>query len=286
MRVAVVGASGVLGRHLVPRLLARGHDVVAVVRHPARLRIPGSARLTSAQADILDPAALRAAILGCDAVVHAATRVQRPGGAADWPMNDRIRREGTANLLAACVAEGVGRYIQQSIAMIVPGRGDAWVTEDDPVEPGDLQSAADMETLVSASQLDWRILRGGLFYGPGTGADEAWAAMAAAGTLIIPGDGSDWLSPVHVGDYAAAMVLAVEAATDRFTLNVVDDEPVTYAGLFRDIATAASGPAPRLGGAERLESFRASNARARQTLGWRPFHASYRTGLLPGIGRP
>lgn len=286
MRIAVVGASGVLGRYLVPRLLSRGHDVIAVVRDPARLRSPASPALTIARADIFDPAALRAAIRGCDAAVHVATRVQRPGGVADWAMNDRIRRDGTANLVAACIAEGVRRYVQQSIAMIVPSSGNAWVDENDRIAPGDLQSAADMEALVSASPLDWRILRGGLFYGPGTGADENWAAQARAGTLVIPGDGLGWLTLVHVADYAEAMAAAIDASEGRFVLNVVDDEPATYATFYSDIAKAVGGPPPVTGGPERIESFRASNARARRELHWSPFHAGYRMGLLPGIACP
>ncbi|HRX36374.1 MAG TPA: NAD(P)-dependent oxidoreductase [Aestuariivirga sp.] len=283
MRVAIVGASGVLGRYLAPRLLAGKHHCVAVVRDPTRLGLPTDPGLTVARADILDPVTLAPAVAGCDAVIHAATRVPRPGGAADWPMNDRIRREGTANLIAACQTAGVGRYVQQSIAMIVPSPAGQLVDEDGPVDAGELQSAIDMEALVMESALDWRILRGGLFYGPGTGAEENWARQAQAGSLLIPGDGSAYMTLVHVADYAEAVVRAVEHGEGRFVLNAVDDQPVTYGAFLNDVARAAGAPAPPAGGSERLESFRASNARARQTLGWRPFFASYRTGLLPGL---
>jgi nucleoside-diphosphate-sugar epimerase len=256
------------------------------MRDPRRSPWSPAAELQVVAADILDAGTLHEALRGCDAAVHAATRVPRPGQPPEWAINDRIRRQGTANLVAACLACGVRRFVQQSIAMIVPSVAGAWVGEDDPVVAGDLQSAADMEGIVRASPLDWRILRGGLFYGPGTGADEDWQARARAGTLVIPGDGSRYMTLVHVADYAEAMVRAVEAPEGRFVLNAVDDEPVTCGGFLNDLAAAAGGPAPRLGGSARLESFRASNRAARERLGWRPFFASYRTGLLPGLARP
>lgn len=286
MRVAVVGASGVLGRYLVPRLLERGHTVVAVARDPSRLHFPASPGLLRIRADILERETLGDAVAGCDAAVHIATCVPRPGAPAQWDVNDRIRREGTANLIAACKARGVSRYVQQGIAMIVPSPDGAWVDEDAPIEAGGLQSAVDMEALVRSSGLDWRIVRGGLFYGAGTGAEEGWRRLAQRGELLIPGDGSDYLSFVHVADYAMAMVLAVEAAEGHFAVNAVDDEPVTCGQFLRDVAQAAGGLPPALGGPERLESFRASNARIKARLGWQPFFTSYRSGVLPALASP
>ena len=286
MQIAVIGASGVLGRYLVPRLLERGHTVVAVARDPSRLVFPEAAGLRRIRADILEPQMLGAAVAGCDAAVHIATRVPRPGAPAQWDVNDRIRREGTANLIAACKAHGVPRYVQQAIAMIVPSPDGAWVNEESPIEAGDLQSAVDMEALVQSGGLDWRILRGGLFYGTGTGAEESWRRLARAGELLIPGDGSDYLSFIHVADYAMAMVLAIEAAEGRFIVNAVDDEPVTCGQFLRDVALASGGTPPALGGPERLESFRASNARIKGKLNWRPFFTSYRSGVLPALANP
>ena len=141
MRVAVVGASGVIGRHLVPRLIERGHQVIAVVRDAGRAQALAAAGAELRVADILDAASLAPAVAGCDAAVHVATAVPRPDRPPPdprqaWVMHDRIRREGTANLLAACAASGVNRYLQQSVAWLHRSEGDAWVDESSPIEPG------------------------------------------------------------------------------------------------------------------------------------------------------
>src|SRR5688572_7738952 len=174
MRIAVIGATGVLGRHLVPRLIERGHAVCAAARKDAdldRLKRQGAEAVA---ADIFDPASLRAAVVNCDAAIHAATSIPTPTGAGDWAVNDRIRREGTQNLLAACRAERVRRYVQQSVAMLNAASDARAQTEDDPIAPSErIKSAADMEAHVITSGLDWRIVRGGAFYGPGTGRPEA-----------------------------------------------------------------------------------------------------------------
>jgi nucleoside-diphosphate-sugar epimerase len=136
-----------------------------------------------------------------------------------------------------------------------------------------------MEETVRTSNLDWIILRGGLFYGPGTGFDDDWYARAAAGTLKLPGDGSDFVSLVHIADVAAATVRAVEAWPSRETLIVCDDRPARWKDVFGFIAAAAGAAEPEPGGAARFPSFRMSNAKARKLLGWQPFHADFRMGL-------
>jgi nucleoside-diphosphate-sugar epimerase len=278
MRIAVVGATGVLGRAVLPGLVERGHEVVAVARNPAAIAA-SSPRLRAVAGDILVPATLAAALPGCDAALHLATAIPPPGG--DWAMNDRIRRDGTRNLLAAAAAAGVPRYIQQSVAMLHAGPRDVVADEDSPlVPPPNLASSVDMEALVRAAPLDWVILRGGLFYGPGTGRTDHWNADARAGRLALPGDGGDYLSLVHVDDMAQAVVLAAESDLARVTLNIVDDVPVTYRALFEHIARLHGAPAPAPGGPRGLAmaSFRVSNARARQRLRWTPRFPDYRAG--------
>lgn len=280
MRVAVLGATGVLGRSVLPALAGRGHAVVAVARDPARVASQG-ARVRAVRGDILDPATLAAPLAGCDAVLHLATAIPPPGG--DWTMNDRVRREGTRNLLAAAVAARVPRYVQQSIAMLHAGPREVLATEDSPLAPGPNQvSALDMEALVREAPLDWVILRGGLFYGPGTGRWEAWNAAARAHHLVTPGDGDDYVSLVHVEDMAAAVVLAAESRLARAVLNVVDDAPVTYRALFAHVARLHGAPPPAAGGPLALASFRVGNARAREHLGWSPRYPDYRSGWTTG----
>jgi nucleoside-diphosphate-sugar epimerase len=232
-------------------------------------------------ADILSLDALLDALSGCDAAIHVATAIPRPGGGQDWSNNDQVRREGTVRLLEACRIRGVARYVQQSIAMLVPSSAAQWVDESGAVCPNDAtQSAADMEKAVRASALDWRIVRGGAFYGVGTGREEFLFRCATSGELSFPIDPTRFITLVHVADYAEALIAALEHGASNLLVNAVDDEPVTYGELYRAVASAIGVPPPesRL---VNLPSYRASNAQARLKLGWRPFYASYRSGLLP-----
>ncbi len=288
MRVAVVGATGVVGRHVIPWLAARGHEVLALARDPQRLlALTGVAAMTR-RADMLDIDSLVDALSHhVDAVIHAATAIPRPGEPGNWAVNDRIRREGTANLLSACRACGISRYVQQSIAMLVPSSSDDWVDESAASAPTAItQSALDMEAMVAESGLDFRIVRGGALYGPGTGREAYWADLAHAGTLDAGEAAGDYISLVHASDFALALTAALETDNSAFTINAVDDEPVTYGELFRQIRLALGATTRRAGAIPVLPGFRASNARARAVTGWHPFFGSYRTGLLPRFASP
>jgi 2-alkyl-3-oxoalkanoate reductase len=280
MRVAVLGATGVVGRHVVPRLCEHGHEVYAVVRSEADAQILRHIGIEAVQGDIFDVQSLRRAIEGCSAALHLATAAPRPGQPPSWALNDRIRREGTANLLEVCRNAGVQRYVQQSVAFLVGGTSDL-IDESAPLLPATevTASAIDMERLVATSGLDWVILRGGVLYGPGTGREEHWRALARSGELRLPGEGSDYISLIHVADLAECFVLATERAPSGSILSAVDDEPKIYRELYTHIAVLAGGPAPATGGASNFPSFRIMNSKARETLKWRPFYRSYRSGL-------
>lgn len=286
MRIAVIGASGVLGRNLVPRLIERSHSVRALLRDPARGQALAAMGAEIVVGDILAPATLPAAIRGCELVINLATAVPRPGAEPDWSDNDRIRREGTANLAEACAACGVDRLVQQSIAMLHAADDaalsgtESWIDEDAPIRTSPAtESAADMETLLARTRLDWRIVRGGAFYGPGTGRDAAWRAAARGGTLRLPGNGEGFISLIHVADMASAMIAVALAAAPRSTWIACDDRPVTYRDLFGHIAALEGVRRAATGGPVGLASFRASNRRLRTVLGWRPFYATYRSGI-------
>ena len=274
LTVAVLGASGVYGRHLAPRLLARGHRVRALVRRADSAPAGASAYV----ADIFDGESLRRALDGCDVVINLATSVPRPDQPPDFAMNDRIRRAGTATLIAAC--QGGQRLIQQGIAMVHAGGGETMLDEQSPMSVGPTTaSAIEMEAMVRNSGLSHLILRGGLFYGPGTGREAHWLAAARDGSLAVPGDGSSFASLIHVADMAEATAMAVEASAASGAFLVVDDGPVRWRDLFSHVAKRAAAPEPRTGAPLRLPSFRCSNAAARAALGWRPFYADYRAGL-------
>lgn len=257
MKIAVLGASGVAGRAFVPQARARGHLLLVD------------------RADVLDGASLGALFEGCDAVVNLATSIPKPGGRGDWAVNDRIRREGTGNVLAACAATGVRVLLQQSVAMLHCCADERPQIESDPIAGyGVLASAFDMEALLAASPLDARAIRGGLFYGPGTGREEAWLADVRNPAFRMPGDGSAWISTVHVEDYAAALVDILERGERGEAYIVCDDQPLRLRELYARAARQAGAEAPGSGGAPGLRSFRVSNAKVR-ALGWRPAHAPF-----------
>ncbi|MGH6967504.1 MAG: NAD-dependent epimerase/dehydratase family protein [Stellaceae bacterium] len=279
MRVAVIGATGILGRHLIPRLIERGHRVSAIARSAAKRAQLERLGVAASEGDILDRASLGSALAGADIAVHAVTVIPPAGPNPDWSPNDRVRREGTDNLIAACRDGGVRRYVQQSIAHVVAADSDLVLDEDASMHPTRItQSAVDMETRVRQSGLDWIIVRGGLFYGPGTGRERQWRAAARTGTLLLPGDGSAFIALVHVADMAAACVLAAERGAPGALLAAVDDESVRYANLFGCIAALEDGPAPQPGGPA-VPSCRIANARIKAALGWTPLYPTYRSGL-------
>lgn len=279
MRILVVGATGVLGRQVVPRLLERGHTVRAIVRDPGRVPLFKRMGVETVMGDILDGESLKVAARGCEAALHLATAIPR-SGERDWSLNDRIRREGTRNLLDAAALNDVRRYVQQSIAMLYNHDGQEIVTESAPLHPSEvIQSAADMEEMVRASALEWCILRGGLFYGAGTGREEEWRQAAQEGKLVYPGDGRDLVSLAHVVDMARAVVIATEKAPPASVYNAVDDEPVSYRELYSYVAAQLGAEEPKGGGPRVLRSFGCSNARLKEELRWQPAYPTYRSGL-------
>jgi len=286
--IAVLGANGVYARHLVPRLVAAGYSTRALVRRP---EVAGVARACGADvraADIFDGGSLRAALEGVDVAINLATSLPGPSGRGTFEANDHLRRNGTPIWFEACQAAGVKRAIQQSIAWVNPSGGDAWSDEDSlggaPI-PDDraasaVAAALAMEDGARSSGLDCLVLRGALFYGPGTGFDDDWFARAGAGKLRLPGDGSGYVSLVHIADMAAATVAALAHWPEHKTLIIADDHPVTWRELFTHIAESVGAEPPQAGGRLGFPSFRVRNARARAALGWSPRYADYRAGLV------
>lgn len=299
MTILVAGATGVLGQSVVPLLVARGHAVRGLARSTRGEEAVRRMGAEPARGDLLEPATLEPAARGCEAVLHLATAI--PTGRrlrySDFALNDRVRTEGTRNLLAAALAAGVRRYVQQSVAFLHRTEGAEWADEDSPVvDSPALSSAIEMERLVWQShgldRLSTVILRGGSFYDPRANHTRRMFDGLRRGLLPLAGNGDNYWSLVHVDDMASACAAVVEASRPGQCYLVVDDEPVQVRELFAAVARALGGPGPRrwpdwlirlVAGAPALDllraSFRCRNVRIRHELGWKPAWPTYREGI-------
>lgn len=279
MRIAVIGATGVLGRSLIPQLAAN-HHVRLLVRKPETARQLFGINVDALEADLLAPETaekLPSLLAGSDIVIHAATAIPsdftQPGA---WDNNTRLRTEGTAHLLAAALQVGAQAYIQQSICFSYPDSGDAWITEDTPLDPS-RTVVIEMERQIRAiptSQLRWSILRGGQFVGAGTFQDDDVQRLRN-GQKTITGDGMNYLPLVHVDDVASAFALAAENAPAGSIFNIADN-PLRE-GEYNDRLAEIIGTSkpPRDPSQPRPLSQRASSQAARQALGWSPTHSLF-----------
>jgi len=271
----LVGATGVLGRALMPRLVVRGHRVRAIARRRPVTRLPEGVEFIEADLLAVD---LRRLVDGCDAVIHIATAIPSdPSAPGAWDDNTRLRTSGTRRLLAAAIASGVSRYVQQSIVMAYRDGGDAWLDEQTPLDDSPARATVcgpviEMETMireVEPQALAWTILRGGSFVGEGTG-QLALLQRLRDGAVVVAGDGSNYVSLVNVADMAAAVAVAVEAAPPGSTFNVVDD-PLRYGDYVDALADliGVSRPArePKM---PLPPSLRCTNRAAQTVLGWMP----------------
>jgi nucleoside-diphosphate-sugar epimerase len=269
--VVVAGASGVIGRALVPRLVAAGHAVVGLTRRPAAAAWLSEAGATPVVVDVYDAGALGDAMAAArpDVVLHQLTDL----AGADVAANTRLRTVGTRNLVDAALAAGARRMIAQSTAWAY-APGDEPASEAEPLDrdaTGARQTTvAGIVALEQAVQelAESVILHYGQLYGPGTwfAGDGARADDARAGRLAA---GPDVASFVHVEDAATAAVSALDWPSG--VVNVCDDEPAAGAVWVPAFCAAVGGPTPPAGDAPRTPSARgASNRRARMELGWVP----------------
>ena len=303
MRVLIAGATGVIGRQAVYRLAAAGHDVIGLSRSSHSLLA-----MQHVTADLLDGDALAAVVRSAapDAVVHLATALPDPVNprhiARDMARTNRLRTDGTANLLEAAYAAGVNRIIGQSLAYVYDPAAEAICDEDQPLwrEPPKQYAPAvatvrELERRVTDA--DGVVLRFGHLYGPGStyALNGATVALIRKHKLPIVGDGGAIFSFTHAADAAAAIVAAVDhRTTDVF--NIVDDDPAPLREWLPEMARMLDAPAPRhvapwaarlaVGafGVAFMTALRgADNHRARQRLGWSPAHPSWREGLTAGL---
>jgi len=283
MLIFIVGATGILGKALLPLLQQQGHTIRALVRSEAKVQELQHAGIDARQGDLLTPDIephLLDMLAGCDVAVHIATAIpQNTSAPGAWDRNTRLRVEGTQRLLQATLATGVKRYIQQSIVMAYPDGGGEWIYENTPLDASPERRSLcgpviDMEDLVrdiAREQLQWCILRGGNFVGPGT-AQDSLIANLRAGNSTIPCDGTSFLSLIHVADMASAISNALSHAPGGTIYNIVD-EPIRRGDYLSRLAELAHAPQPEQDYSQPCPpSQRCSNQAARGILGWAPTH--------------
>jgi nucleoside-diphosphate-sugar epimerase len=309
VRVFVAGATGAIGRQLVPRLVAAGHTVDGMTRYGSKRALLEGLGAVPVVADALDPEQVAEAVARAkpEVIVHQLTAI----GSVDlrhldrdFAPTNRLRTEGTDHLLSAGQAVGVRRFVAQGIA----GYG-AYVRTGGPVkseqDPFDPTPAREMrQTLAAIRHLEqavldarWTegiVLRYGTFYGPGTGIAPGGEQFELVRRRRFPvvGDGGGVWSFIHVADAAEATVAAVEHGR-RGVYNVVDDDPAPVADWLPALAQTLGARQPmrvprfigRLFAGETgvmmlTEQRGASNAKAKRELAWRPAHPSWRQGFM------
>ena len=310
MRVFVAGATGAVGRRLVPMLVARGHGVTGTTtnaRGAATIRAMGA---EAAIVDGLDPVGIGEAVARAapDAIIHEMTALS---GTPDFrhfdrwfALTNRLRTEGTEHLLAAAQASGVKRFVAQSFSGWTNARVGSWIkTEDDPLDESPVSAQSQtlaaikfLERAVLEAPLDGIVVRYGGLYGPG--ASEVFKDALRRRMFPVIGDGAGMVSSTHVDDAAAGTIAALERGRPGI-YNIVDDEPARTREFIPAIAEAMGTPKPLhipawlgrlLAGdvavAMMTEGRGSSNAKAKRELGWRPIWPTWRDGFRRGLDTP
>ena len=307
MRVLVAGATGVMGHQLVPRLAEAGHEVFAMTRKESDKSKAAELGAVPVIADALDRAAVEAAVRQAEpeVVVHQLTAISHVDPRhmeRSFAATNRLRREGTDNLLAAARAVGVRRFVAQSNGGFTYARtGGPVKNEQDPLDPSPVRSMAAMiaaveyleKAVLGAGWTEGIVLRYGAFYGPGTSmapGSEQFELIRKRKFPVV-GDGGGVWSFVHIADAAEATLAAVEHG-GRGVYNIVDDDPAPVAEWLPELAAMLGAKKPmrvprfigRLAAGEAgvvlmTELRGASNAKAKLELGWHPAHRTWRQGL-------
>ena len=310
MRIFLAGASGAIGRRLVPLLLAQGHNVTGMVRSSERADGVRALGAEPAIADALDGAAVRRAVEEArpEAVIHELTslprRIDPRKIERDFVLNDRLRSEGTRHLVEAAHAAGAGRIVAQSIAFAyAPGPPGTVHGEQDPLfvdAPKPFARSAravhDLESTVTAA--GGLVLRYGYFYGPGTSIARqgSMGEDVARRRLPIVGSGQGVWSFIHIDDAAEATLAAIGRGRAG-AYNVVDDEPAPVSQWLPAFADSLGAPRPmhvpafiarlaagRYGVMTMTRAQGASNELAKRELGWQPRYPSWREGFRTALG--
>ena len=308
MRVFLAGATGAIGRQLVPRLVQAGHEVHGMTHSESKQALLSELGATPVVADALDPDQVAQAVAAAqpDVIVHQLTAIgplDMRHIDRDFAQTNRLRTEGTDHLLAAGQAVGVRRFVAQSVCGYgaYARTGEPVKTEEDPLDPN---PARKMRTIHGAIRhleqevlrAEWTegiVLRYGVFYGPGTSLARGGEQfdMIRKRKFPLVGDGAGVWSFIHVADAADATVAAIEHGS-RGVYNVVDDDPAPVADWLPELARQLHAKKPmrvprfvgRLAAGEvgvvMMTDVRgASNVKAKRELAWLPAHPSWRQGM-------
>jgi len=310
MKVLLAGATGAIGRQLVPRLIAAGHEVTGTTTSESKRATLAEMGATPAVVDLLDPEQVATAVAETepDVIVHEATAltgINPRKMEQSFAVTNRLRTEGTDHLLSAGRAAGVKRFVAQSFAGWPAARvGGAIKSEEAPFDtdpPKQLRKVLEAIRYLerAVGEADWTegvVLRYGGFYGPGT-------SLAPGGEQLEPirkrrfpiiGDGNGIWSLIHIADAAEATALALERGEPGL-YNVVDDDPAAVGEVLTVLSEEMGVGKPRrvprwvgrlFGGEAAVvmmtEVRGASNEKAKRELGWEPRHASWRGNLVSG----
>lgn len=309
MKVLVAGATGAIGRPLLPLLIKAGYQVAGITRSAEKAALLSGAGIEPVVCDVLDRAKLveTLAKVRPEAVIHQLTELPQDLDLKKleefYRKNNRIRSEGTKNLLDAARLAGVRRFLVQSMASWYrPGKNGLRTEHDqlylnapEPVGKG-VRALKYMETIVLESELEGIVLRYGAFYGPGTwfSRNGSAAKQVLARKYPIIGNGSGVYSWIHIDDAAEATVAALERAQPG-VYNVADDEPAAVREWLPIYAATLGAKTPRKvpllvarffgGGIVKWESTMpgASNARIKKMLDWKPRYETWRRGFAEAL---
>lgn len=301
MRVFLTGATGVIGRRVIPLLTAAGHRVTGIARAPAKRQQLERAGATAADVNLFDVGSVRRALAGYDAVINLATHMPSsswqmflPGA---WKENDRLRRDASANLVDAAIACGVTKFIQESFAPTYPDGGERWIDESTPLRPVRYnRTVLDAENAAGRFNAAGRVgvvLRFALFYGADGPFTRELIDTVRMGFAPYPGAPQSFVSSVSHDDAASAVVAALRVGAGVY--NVVDDEPLHRREFFDSLAGALGVKPPVIPptwfaflagslGEMLARSLRISNRKLRAESVWRPKYPSAREGWRAVVG--
>ena len=283
MKVFVAGGTGVIGRRAVPALVEAGHDVTVIARSEERDRLVRDLGATPVRVDLFDRDGVHAAVAGHEAVVNLATHIppmSKAAQASNWAENDRIRSEGSTNLVAAAKAHGARRFVQESITFPYADGGSEWVGEDVPRPTSDISVSVEAaEGAALGFSGDSVVLRFAQFHAPDASHIATFSKALRFRASPLIGAPDTYVSFIGMPAAARAVVAALDAPPGVY--NIADDDPPTRREAGEAIA-AALGTRPPWGlpvglvkrfnpSAEILaRSHRISNERFKQATGWTP----------------